>query len=181
MASKNKPTKGTTGKAQYEKPWDGRDLQTAVTEIPEPAEKYPETTPTDLLRASIAKERPGVWLQLHTYEPMPKRAALSVAASWRKPSPALPGDGGQKFEARIIPIGTAMVGASAPLVTPETLYAVAVRYPAPVPEPPTTAPNTGQLSYLTEAPIPTRITDAEVEDLFKDDPAEGVVSSATDS
>lgn len=130
MAGKARTGKTTGTVDTYEVPWDGQDLSEVIVGVQEPAVSYTEATASDLLRHRIAAERPGAWLQLRTYKPMPKRAALSVAASWRKANPDTFGGNGIKFEARIAPVNNQGIAASAPLVTKETLYAVVVRYPA---------------------------------------------------
>lgn len=130
MAKKQNSTKTTAVIGQYEADWSPADLDAVLELIDEPAPSYTPTSRVDALRAGIVADtsRHGVWMQLKQYQPLPKRMALGLASSWRRADPSKFG-GTRKFDARIVPVTTNGTAARALVVTGETKYAVAVRYP----------------------------------------------------
>lgn len=105
------------------------DLDQLLAPVEEPRESYAPANQADLLRMRIASDpaRHGAWLQLTQYEPLPKRIAQGIAASWRRARPERFG-GARHFEARIMPTLNGRAHRTL-AVTKATLFAVAVRYP----------------------------------------------------
>jgi hypothetical protein len=125
-----KTTPAARAIAQYEADWSPADLDAVLELIDEPAPAYTPTSRVDALRAGIVADtsRHGLWMQLKQYQPLPKRMALGLASSWRRADPSKFG-GIRKFDARIVPVTTSGTRARSLVVTGETKYAVAVRYP----------------------------------------------------